>query len=220
MKDQQLREAESFARIKEFGAGVAAAFPPASLGGQKFAAIGSVVNDLRAQGSAQSLGHGAAKTSTGAKKAARESLRQQLRAISKTARSMNSISPELGATFRLPKNNGDGALLNTARAVLEAATPLKAEFLKREMPESFLDDLAATINTFEAADTSKNTNREKRVGATAFLKQALERGRALKQELDAIVRNKFRNDPAKLAAWKTATHVERPPSRKKTGGEQ
>jgi hypothetical protein len=32
--------------------------------------------------------------------------------------------------------------------------------------------------------------------------------------LDAIVKNKYANDPGKLAAWISASHVEKPPKKK------
>jgi hypothetical protein len=36
------------------------------------------------------------------------------------------------------------------------------------------------------------------------------------RELDAIVRNIFDDDPASLAAWTSASHVERAPRRRQT----
>ncbi|MDT4898036.1 MAG: hypothetical protein QOH25_3113 [Acidobacteriota bacterium] len=129
---------------------------------------------------------------------------------------MQSSLPNIGNSFRVPNNNGDEALLNAARAFVAAATPLKVEFTRRELPESFLDDLNTSIDQFESAVNSRNLNTEKRVSATASIKNALERGMRLRRELDAIVRNKFRADAAKVAAWESASRVERPPRRKKT----
>ena len=102
------------------------------------------------------------------------------------------------------------------RAFVEKATPLKDEFIKREMPADFLDDLMAAINAFEATLDSKNVNTEKRVTATAAIDALVERGRKIVRELDAIVRNKYRNDPATLVGWESVIHVERPTRRKKT----
>lgn len=188
MNDREIRESEALTRVREFGADNAADFPATSLGGQKFAEINGLADELDTHGSDQSLGHGAAKTSTGAKKAARELLRQLMRAISETAKGMESVYPGISKTFRLPTSNGDEALLNAARAFVAAATPLKAEFISREMPATFLDDLSATIDQFESIRDSQNQNVGKRVSATASIKQILERGMTLKRELDPIVR--------------------------------
>jgi hypothetical protein len=49
------------------------------------------------------------------------------------------------------------------------------------------------------------------VAATVAVSDAAERGHNAVRELDAIVRNIFRDDPAALAEWESASHVERPP---------
>ena len=215
MNDREIREADSLTRMRDFGVENATAFSVTSLGGQYFVSLNALVAELETHGSTQSLGHGEARTSTGAKKAARKELRRQMRIISDTAKTMRDISPDIVKTFRVPVKNGDAALINAARAFLIAATPLKAEFIKRELPETFLSDLSAAIDAFESASNSQSLSKSKRISATASLKDTLERGMQLKRGLDPIVRNKYRNDPAKLAAWESAIHVERVPRRKK-----
>jgi hypothetical protein len=214
MNDSQTRRYEMLTRVRDFGVTHAAAFAAASLGGQKFAAVSGVVDELEEHGTAQSSSGSAAKTSTGAKNVARDSVRQKMSAISETARAMESTMPGISASFRLPQARGDQTLLNAARAFVEAATPLKSEFLQREMPANFLEELIAAIDTFESAYNSRNVNTERRVTATAAIDVVVDRGIELVRELDAIVRNKFRSDAATLAAWESARHVERSPRRK------
>jgi hypothetical protein len=213
MNDSQTRRYDMFIRVGDFGAEHAAAFPPASLGGQKFAALSNVVDELEQHGTTQAASGGAARTSTDAKKAARENVRRKMAAISETARAMEPSRPGIAASFRMPTSEGDQALLNTARAFAEAATPLASEFIQREMPADFLEELTDAIETFESARNSQNVNTEKRVTATAAIEEVVDRGTALVRELDAIVRNKFRGDQATLAGWESARHVERSPRR-------
>lgn len=214
MDDSQTRKSEMLIRVDDFGVGHAAAFPASSLGGQKFAAVGAIVEELQQHGTAQSASRSATKTSTGAKKAARDELRRQMVAISETARAMESSIPGISQSFRLPNSNGDQALLNAGRAFVEAATPLESEFVSREMRTDFLAKLSAAIDGFESACESQNRNREKCVTATAAIDEVVARGMAVARELDAIVRNKFRDDAAMLAAWESARHVERPARRR------
>jgi hypothetical protein len=214
MNDSQIRIYEMLTRVRNFGAGHAASFPVTSLGAQKFAAVSGVVDELEQHGTAQSSSGSAARTSTGAKKLAHDNVRRKMMALSETARVMESTLPGIAASFRVPSTNGARALLNAARAFVEAATPLKNEFTSREMPANFLEDLTGAINDYESALNSKNLNTEIRVTATAAIDAVVERGRELVREIDAIVRNKFRNDPATMAAWESANHVERPPRRK------
>ena len=48
----------------------------------------------------------------------------------------------------------------------------------------------------------------------AAAQTVLDRLAALSRKLDAINRNKFRSDPAKMGAWLTASHLEREPGSK------
>jgi hypothetical protein len=210
MKDTEIRKFEMLTRVRDFGAAHAASFPANSLGGQKFAAVGAVVAELETHGAAQSSGKGAAQASTGAKSAAREDVREQMIAIRETALALESVRPGVSDNFRLPRTNGDQALISGARAFVAAATPLKNEFIQHEMPATFLEDLTAVVLEFERALNEKNLSTEKRVSATAAINASLNNGAKLVRELDPIINNKFRGDAATLAAWTSASHVERP----------
>ncbi len=215
MNDSQTKNYEMLTRVDSFGTEHAADFPASSLGGEKFAAVSAVIDELEEHGTAQSAGGSAARTSTGAKRAAREELKRQMSAISETARAMESGRPGIAASFRLSNTNGDQALLNAARAFVETATPLKTEFIRYELPASFLEDLSAAVSAFENALSGQTQGVERRVTATAAIEAVIERGRQLVRELDAIVSNKYRNNRATLAAWESASRVERLPRRKK-----
>ena len=215
MNDVLTNYYEMFIRADSFGAEHSAGFPASSLGGQRFVSLRELIAEVEQHNTAQSSSRSAAKANTGAKRNAKADLRQKMVAVSETARVIELSIHGTAANFRMPTTNGDQALLSAARAFVEKATPLKDEFIKREMPASFLDDLTTAINTFEATLDSRNINTEKRVTATAAIDALIERGRTIVRELDAIVRNKYRNDAATLAGWESATHVERPPKRKK-----
>ena len=213
MKDTETRNLDRLRRVREFGVTHASSFPAASLGGQKFAAVGAVVDEVEAHGTTQSSGKGAAQAGTSAKRAARTDLREKMVAIRDTALAMEEAIPGVSAKFRIPRTNGDEALISAARAFVEAATPLKNDFLQREMPATFLEDLTAAIARFEGAVNEKNLNTDKRIGATAAIGASLERGAKLVRELDPIVENKFRGDAATLAAWRSASRMARPPKK-------
>jgi hypothetical protein len=214
MRNTQTRNFDTLRRVDDFGESHADSFPIGSLGAQKFQAIKAVIAEVEAHGAAQSGGKGAAQAGTNAKSAARDDLRQQMVAIRETALATEEAVPGVSARFRVPHTKGEHALISAARAFVEAATPLKNEFLQREMPATFLEDLTAAVERFESALNEKNVNTEKRIAATAAISAALERGMKLVRELDAIIKNKFRGDAATLAAWASASHVERPPKKR------
>lgn len=214
MRDTEIRQSEAIVRMRDFGVENSADFPATSLGGQKFAALNALVGEINQLGAEQSAGHGAALMSTEEKRVAREAIRSVMRAMSSTTQAMESTHPGVSNTFRMPKSNSDEALINAARAYVSSAKPLRSEFLKFEMPETFIEDLAEAIERFEGAAGSRNLNTRRRVSATAAIRDALERGMQIRRELDPIVRNKYRNNRPKLAAWESASHVERAPRKK------
>lgn len=218
MKDQEIRRHQMLVRVRDFGEAHAELFPAGSLASEKFAVVRAVVGELEEHAKAQSSSAGGAKVGVSSKASVRDNLRRQMDAISRTARAMSLSTPGVENSFRLPHSKGDQALINAARAFVQDAAPLKNEFIRRELPTDFLDQLSAGITAFEQASNSKNLSTEKRVAATAAIDNAVERGMSAVRELDAIVRNKLRNDPATLAAWESASHVERTPRRRVGAG--
>jgi hypothetical protein len=213
MNAVETRRFEMLTRVRDFGAAHAADFPPATLGGEQFALVRAVVEELTRHAAAQASGAGSARQGSASRAVARAALRDELQVITRTARAMALDMPGLETKFRLPRSGSDQSLLATARAFASDALPLKAEFIRHELPADFLESLNTEIEGFENAVNGQNTGKDTRVAATASIDTALERGMSAAQRLDALVRNKFRNDPAVLAAWVSASHTERTAAR-------
>lgn len=211
MNDRQRRTYEMIARVRDFGAANAASFPAGSHGRALLEQLEAVVSELEAHSEKEVSTQSATAVGSTSRKAARERLREQLEAIARTARAMSFETPEMAARFRLPHSNNDQSLVGTARSFHTNATPLKAEFVRHELPADFLEELARAIDDFEDAVTGQNTGRTARRAATAAVEDATARGSALARQLDALVRNKFRDIPAQLAAWDSASRTEKAP---------
>src|SRR5206468_10920621 len=84
-----------------------------------------------------------------------------------------------------------------------------SEFLRHEMPADFLDQLRDNIAALEQVITERNNHREGRVSATAALETLIVKGLTQMKQLHVVVQNKYRNDAATLAAWTSASHIER-----------
>jgi hypothetical protein len=54
------------------------------------------------------------------------------------------------------------------------------------------------------------------VEATAEIGEAIRRGMVARPILDGVVRNVYRNDVGKTAAWTSASHIEKPPKTTET----
>lgn len=106
-------------------------------------------------------------------------------------------------------------MINHARGFIESATPVAAEFVSRGLAASFPTDLQAAIDGVEAAESHQSIALANKTSATANLRAALKQEDEIVRELRAIVRNVFRQDPGKLAAWESASRVEKAPKKAK-----
>jgi hypothetical protein len=211
MRDIEIREAQALNRVNDFGQSRAADFPATSLGGQKFAEVKTLVKELDDLGEEQSNASGGAQSSSEVKRNHRAAMLRMLRAIRQTAKAMDADKPGTSDRFKIPTTNGDEALINAARSIAAEALAIKSDFTQRELPATFVEDLNTTIDGFESASNSLNLHTGRRVSSTAAIKTKLAQARTLRKDLNSIVTNKYRQDPASLAAWNSANHVERPP---------
>jgi hypothetical protein len=200
-----------FIRVRGFGTAHAAVFPAPSRGGELFASLNTVISELESHAAAQFSSTRASKEGTTLKAVALANLQEDLEAISRTARALALTMPGLNDKFRLPRNVGAQAWLAAARSFAEDALPLKAEFIWRGLPANFLDDLQAGITELEQAVDRKGQLSGESVAASAAIDEAIDRGMQIVRELDAIVRNTFRDNDVTLAEWASARHVERAP---------
>ena len=213
MKDTERRRLEMFIRVREFGAAHAAQFPPTSFAGEQLIVVDSVINTLETHTSVQSSGRSTVRQSATSKAVARDELMRDLEAISRTARAMGMTIPGLADKFRIPHHQSNQTVLTVARAALSDALPFKTEFIRRGMPANFMEDLQSDIDELEETIARKAQGAGSQVAATAAIDTEIERGMNAVRELDPVMRNTFSSDPATLAEWQSASHVERPPRR-------
>src|SRR5205085_10189395 len=149
----------------------------------------------------------------------RESLRAQLKAMRGTAKVMGLDHSEVKGSFeRLSTDNSDQTLIADARSAVQTATPLKARFIEYGLEADFIDKMTENADSLERYMSLQTESVGARVNATASINQTLKHVDELIAKLDVIVRNKYRNDPAKLAAWESARHLERAARSKRNGG--
>lgn len=205
----------TFVRVRDFGAENAADFPLNSAGAANFAAVGAAVEALAESGAAQASGEG--RQMTKRKELAADELREDLRAINRTARALAVDDEDIAELFRMPYGGSEQNLLTAARAFLTNASPHKSRFIEFGLPADFLEDLQTDITDFEQAASDKGTAVGGQVAATASIGNAVKNGLEALRRLRAIVPNIYRNDSAKLAAWTSASRVEKT-AKKKAGG--
>lgn len=216
MNDRENRKFQMFLRVQEFFMAHLSDFAAASLARLLFGKLSDIIAEIEGHSASEASGVGLARQGTTTRGQAIDALREDLDAISRTATTMANEVPGIEDKFRLPRNRGVQHLLSAARAFLIDATPLKDDFIKRELPANFLEDLQANIDGLEAAISRQASGVGNHVAAGAAIDDAIDRGSELVRNLDAIVRNKYANNPAVLAEWTSASHTERNPRHKKS----
>jgi hypothetical protein len=175
-----------------------------------------LVDQLSALDASHASNKRAAREGTSGKSDAREQLRAMLKRISHTSHAAGLDDPALRDHFRLPVANPNSqALLSTARSFLAEAAPLKSRFVEYGLDSGFLDALGAQITAFESFASQQNTGTSARKANSAAIDAALDSLDAEIARLDAIIGNKFADDPAQLAAWQSARRLERAPRKTK-----
>lgn len=212
MNDKERNYYNAFVRVRDFGAENAADFPAGSAGAKNFALVGAAVDEMEQSGAIQTSG--ASGQMTAQKDVAIAEVREDLRAINRTARALAVDDSGIGELFRMPYGGNEQNLLAAARSFLTNAAPLQRQFVEYGLPDDFLEDLQADIANFERAVSGKSAASGEKVSATASIGSAVKNGLEGLRRLRAIVPNKYRDNPAKLAAWTSAGHVERPAKKK------
>ena len=216
MNDRERRRYDCFIRIKQFGVDNSAAFTAIMIAVTNFAVITTEIDFLDAHGANQQAGFGDARGATENKGTARENLREEMSDIARTARSMEYQFDGISDRFRMPRNSSDQALLATGRAFHMEATKKAADFIAYGMSATFLADLEDEADAFEATFATQGAAIDSHVEATAEIGESIQRGMTARRILDGVVRNVFKNNPGKLAAWSSASHVEKSPKKKVT----
>jgi hypothetical protein len=211
MTDSERRRLEAFIRIRQFGVDNAADFPAGTVGATQFAAIGAVIDEIAQLAGEQAAGVGDSRQTFATKSTARENLREEMYDIVRTARSMQYQFDGIEDKFRMPVNLSDQNLLATARAFHSESLAYDQDFEEYGLDKLFREHLQTAIDAFEAAMNPTGTAIDEQVASTAEIGDAIRRGMIARRILEGVVKNKYRSNVGKLAAWLSASHVERTP---------
>ena len=213
MKKTEARILDTFVRVRQHGLVRAAAFPANSRGHELYAAVDTSLKNMQKQTAAQAMHANAAKGKTAQKRVADKVLRDLMETISRTARSMSREFPGAKEKFRLPSKNDGETWLVFARDFSTEAVSFEEEFVRRSMAPDFIDDLKARILVVEQALDARAQKEAEQVAATAGIAEAAEQGLEAVREFSIIARNVYAGSEVELAAWESASHVERAPQR-------
>ena len=155
---------------------------------------------------------------TSSKQEEREALQKMLTAISKTGSLIGLDYAEVKGAFQRPKaNSNDQTLLSTARSVAAAVTAHKSKFVEYDMAPDFDEQFKARVASFAQAMQLKESGASAKASTNASLDEAFRSADKELERLDTLIRNRYGDDPATMAAWERARRLERP-RQSKNGG--
>jgi phage-related tail protein len=214
MMDSETRQLNRGRRVREFVSTLTATFPAGSRGAALFAAVDAAITEVEEQAARQDAANLDRQESTEQKETAINALLEKMRAINRTARSLNKQLPGLADQFKMARGSTQ-AIVTRARAFITAATPIQTEFTSRGLPDTLLTDLQAAIDAVAEAEARQSAALAEQMAATAEVAAALRQERDAVRELNAIMLNKFRDDASTLAAWESASRIESAPKKAK-----
>ncbi len=213
IKPMKKREISLLATLKTtdaFGDKYAADYPATSVGGKQFALVKAAVTATSGLGATQVSAAGESHGSVLDEAALRLKLHGDLLGISTAAHSLVLLGTAgLDGLFHMPRHDGDQELLNTARAFAADAAPFQAQFVTLNLAPTFIANLNTDIGGFETALKAHKTGGGKKSVATSGIGKTIHDAGIALHVLNTIVPNTYKNDPAKLAEWVVASHVEK-----------
>jgi hypothetical protein len=196
--------------VDAFGLKYAADFPADSTGGKQFAVVHAAVPKLAGLGANQVSGTEQTHSAVLGKSACHLHLHDDLIAITDAAHTLVILgNTTIGGKFLMPRSSGDQALLNAARAFAADAGEFSDAFISVGLPADFIAHLQADITTFESCITDKGNALGVQVNSTSGLENTMRQAVIAVHALKTIVKNTYKNNPARLAEWATASHVEK-----------
>ena len=220
MNHHEIIRSDSFTRIDVFGGENTADFPVRSKGATLFGRIKTIAQNLGQKAANQFAAKGSSRSGFFSKGTARENMRSLMTEIAETvAKGAAYEVAGLEEKFRVPVNRNDNELLAAARSFLTDAAPHKDLLIEYGLEADFLDQLAAAIADFEQSLTTTNAAVGGQVSSTAEIGEEVREGMVIRRQLDVVVRNKYKNNAGKLAAWQSAWHIEHPKKKKSDTGE-
>lgn len=210
--DYDRRRHEMQIRGGKFGVDNAADFT--GIATARFAELVTINGSVAGKMAAQESGYGESAQQFEVKDTCRENLRDEMSEVSRTSKAMEYAFDGIQDKFFFRRNLPDVQLLAKARAFIDEATPYTADFIAYGLPASFINDLTAAADAFEASFTAVVSATAEHIAARAEIAAELRQGMVVVRILDGIVLNRYANDPGKRAAWIAASHVEKAPKKK------
>ncbi len=223
MDDENIRRFDRATRVQSFGRDHAAELAPGGKAATLFASLDPIIAKLTEARVGQLRGPVGKATLI-------EALSEDFKDIARTSRAIALDEPGFNpAPFRHPGQYEETPVTTHADALLTLLenqatdtparlaekTALRAKFVAYEIAADFVEDLRADRDALDACNAAKHSDNQEGVQSTATIDALLLQVNQIVTRLDAAVQNKYKTQPEVLAAWKSASRIERAARKKK-----
>ena len=213
MTDAERRRIEGLGSTETYATENPADFPAGSVQETQIAVIRTELTLVDGFAVDQATGEGGAGAAYENKDTARENLHENMVPIADAAKVMEYEFDGIAEIFKMPRRRSDLDMLTTARAWVIAAAPYNADFQRYNLHKDFIADLTAAADAFDNSMAAPTTAITERVAATADIGASIRRAMIAHRIVVAVMKIKYANAPGKLAAWLSASHIEKAPRR-------
>ncbi len=138
-----------------------------------------------------------------------ETLGTTLAEMSDLAAALEPKFPGMQAKYHYRRNMAQADMLATARAFVTMAPGAdEANFIEAGMATTFIADLTAQANSFQAQSADASEAKVLSVGTNAAQKAKIRTMGVTKRSIQKMVKVQFKNDPAAIASFNSAAHIE------------
>lgn len=208
MNQNVIRYRDSFIGIKGYRLEFPEDFPAGSDEEEQADVVENALASIEQFGGEQALDFGNVRFAYNSKGIGRVNLREMLEDFEVAARSLAYKIPGIDLIFRLPNNLSDAEMLAVARSFIVQAPSYEVE-LKKRLGETFIADLQALIDAFEATLVPPEEAESAQVEDTAQLGEKVRQGSIARRILKDLMKLKLKNNPARYQAWLSASHLKR-----------
>lgn len=197
---------EMFLKVNTFGQANPDLFPESSAAADALAAVKKAIARIASLATGKLAARAESRKET---TRARADVREQMKAMSRTVRSLALDNDSLASRFRMPKSHSDVSLSTTARWFLLESDIMATDLQRLGLSPTFSADLRAKVDALDKLVDDRRRGRAAAAGAQAAISAAVEEGFRAVRVLDSAVVNVLEHDEARLAAWRSARHLER-----------
>lgn len=175
----------------------------------EFSTLESLVGQLEATGVSRFSARSAGKSETRTKAAIYDSLEARARAIAGTALILKKKIPNFDNRFTLERNRLSYTdLIQRTKAMYADSETHEKAFTDYGLEETFREDLKKDYTALETGTQRQADAKTESVGGTALIDTICDQILDARDTLNRMMKNVYKNNPQKLAEWKSAAHIE------------